>query len=57
MFWRRFKAALGPPGEKPESYWGPALGHVCHLRPADINDLTPAQLFACFEAIKSFNGD
>jgi len=34
--------------EKPESYWTPRIGEVCHLRPTDLGDLTPNQLFAAF---------
>ena len=53
-FWRLFNARFGPPGDPPESYWWPALGHVCHLRPSDVRDLTPAQLNGSYEAVQSF---
>ncbi len=36
---------------RPELYWTPALAHFFHLRPTDIQDLTPEQLHACVQAI------
>lgn len=40
---------FGPGGEKPERYWKPWLGEVFSLRPADLAEMTPEQLYACFE--------
>jgi hypothetical protein len=31
---------------KPEYYWTPRLGEVLSLRPSDLGEMTPAQLFA-----------
>lgn len=50
MIWE-FDVGL-PPGEKPEMYWRPNLGHWCSLRPCDVGDLTPGQLWAALDAIK-----
>ena len=53
--WRLFRIRFDRlPGERPESYWTPALGHVCSLQPGDIGELTPAQLMACGDQIKEF---
>lgn len=52
--WRLFRIRFGRlPGDRAESYWTPALGFVCHLRPSDIGDLTPSQLMACGEQINA----
>lgn len=48
MIWH---SEFGEPGRIPESYWRPDLAHWFHLRPCDIGDLTPAQLFACVESL------
>lgn len=39
---------LGLLGERPESYWSPRLAEVCHLRPADVGDLTLGQLHEAY---------
>lgn len=44
-----FEREIGPVGQRPEMYWTPVLGNSYvgpGLRPCDIGDLTPAQLFA-----------
>ncbi len=45
---------FGEPGKPPEQYWNPTLAHLLHLRPKDIGDLTPYQLF---NAALSCEGD
>ncbi len=45
MIWESY---LGEPCEKPESYWSPRLAEVLHLRPSDIGEMTPTQLFNAY---------
>ena len=47
-----FEDAFGKPGGRPEGFWRPWLGHYCSLTPADIGDLTPAQLSACLKFVE-----
>ena len=55
-FWRSFELAWGLAGEPPETYWQPWLGHICHLRPQDLGEMTPYQLEACREYAEAIGG-
>lgn len=51
IFWERFEAFIGPPAARPETYWFPALGHWCHLRPDDLAEFGPNELMDCLDFI------
>lgn len=43
----------GHPGDhEPQAYWQPWLGHWFHLRPQDMQDLTPQQLDECVDFVE-----
>lgn len=51
---------LGEFSEPPESYWFPTLGNSYRgpgLRPSDLGDLTPAQLYAAAEFVRKNTED
>jgi hypothetical protein len=47
-WWTWYEVEIGVPGERPESYWVPRYAEVCHLRPADLGDLTSGQMHAMY---------
>lgn len=42
---------FGEPSEPPELYWQGWMGHVFHLSPSDIGDLTPQKLEGIWEQV------
>lgn len=52
-----FEKAFGrPPGSEPRLYWQPWLGDHVSLRPADMDDVNPAQLVSSYEYAKGDGG-
>lgn len=59
MFWQEFEDRLGPLGREPSSYYQLEVGHVLHLSPDDLGEVTPATLVEAlhmFDALYRSNG-
>jgi hypothetical protein len=55
-FWHRFTGEFGELGAAtPESYWDARLGYFS-IRPADIGELTPAQMLGTVDLFSALHG-
>jgi hypothetical protein len=45
-FWEEFEDRLGPVGSDPAGFYSFEIGHVLHVTPDDLAELTPSDLLA-----------
>ena len=43
-FWQEFEERFGAVGRDPAAYYSFEIGHVLHLRPDELGEVTPADL-------------
>jgi hypothetical protein len=43
-FWDSFVERFGPVGRDPAAYWSYEIGHVMHLSPDQLGEVTPSDL-------------
>jgi hypothetical protein len=43
-FWQEFDDRFGPVGGDPAGFYCFELGNICHVLPADVGELTPADM-------------
>ena len=44
LFWEQFDERFGGAGRDPAAYWSYEIGHVLHLAPDQLSEVTPADL-------------
>ena len=43
-FWEHFDEQFGGVGRDPAAYWSYEIGHILHLSPDELSEVTPADL-------------
>jgi hypothetical protein len=59
MFWQEFEERFVAVGRDPVSYWDYEVGHILHLGPDEVSEVTPADLMgavAVFDALYRTDG-
>jgi hypothetical protein len=48
QFWADFEEQVGEVGADPVSFYGFQLGHILHVLPEDVGELTPSDILGAY---------